>query len=109
MALGVLVLAGCGENSSQVGAADVYRDFAKAAAKQDGEQLWALVSERMKAGISREEFTTRAVLRDLRDDYGPVASGPVLLDVELEGELSLVALGGEGPGPGARAAILRLE
>jgi hypothetical protein len=103
------VLAGCGGNDSKAGAADVYRDFAQAAAQQDGDRLWSLMSKRMKAQISREEFKTRSVLRHLRDDYAPVAAGPVALDVELGEELSLVALKGKGVGPGAQAAILRLE
>jgi hypothetical protein len=105
----VLIFAACGESASQPGSVDVFRDFAHAAAEQDGDRLWTLISERMKAQISREEFTAPAVLRRLRDDYAAVAAGSVVLDVELEEEVSLVALEGEGSGPGARAAILRLE
>jgi hypothetical protein len=104
-----LVLAGCGGSDSRAGAADVYRDFAQAAAKQDGVRLWSLISKRMKAKISEEEFTAPSVLRHLRDDFAPVADGQVALHVELGEKLSLVALEGKGLGPGAQAAILRLE
>jgi len=105
-----VLLAGCGGHEpAGPGPAEVFRDFAQAAAKQDGDRLWALMSERMKAQTSREAFTAPAVLRNLRDDYAPVATGPMALDAELEDDLALVALEGEGRGPGVRAAILRLE
>jgi hypothetical protein len=110
--LTVLLVAACGSDEMSSSDADrpqVFRAFARAAADQDGDRLWLLVSERMKAEISREEFTAPGVLRILRDDYASVAAGPVALDVELEDDLSLVALEGDGSGPGARAAILRLE
>ena len=63
----------------------------------------------MQAQISREEFAAPSVLRTLRDDYAPVAAGSVVLDVELDDDLSLVALEGKGAAPGAQAVILRLE
>jgi hypothetical protein len=105
----VVLLVACGQSSSQTGAVDVYRDFARAAAERNGDDLWALISERMKAQVSREEFTAPSVLGHLRNDYAPVAGGPVALAVELEDDLTLVALEGDGRGPGAQAAIMRLE
>jgi hypothetical protein len=110
VALGLLALAACaGQKPADARPAEVFQAFAQAAAKQDGDRLWSLISERMKAQISREEFTAPSVLRTLRDDYAQVAAGSVVLDLELEDDLSLAALEGKGPGPGARAAILRLE
>jgi hypothetical protein len=105
-----VLLAACGGQgaSSDAGPADVFRAFARAAGEQDGDRLWDLISERMKAQISRDEFTAPSVLQNLRDDYAPVADGSVVLDVELEDELSLVALAGDA-GSRAQAAILRLE
>jgi hypothetical protein len=110
--LGALFVAACGSGetgSSPADTAEVFRAFAVAAAAEDGDRLWSLLSKRMKAEISREEFTAPAVLRHLRDDYAPVAGGSVALDIKLEDDLSLVALEGKRSEPGARAAILRLE
>jgi hypothetical protein len=104
--LALLALAACGgQEPADARPAEVFQAFAQAAAKEDGDRLWSLISERMKTQISREEFTAPSVLRTLRDDYAQVAAGSVVLDVELEDDLSLVAL----EGPGAEAAILRLE
>jgi hypothetical protein len=110
--LGALFVAACGSGETATSDADrpeVFRAFARAAAEEDGDRLWSLISERMKAEISQEEFTAPAVLRHLRNDYAPVATGRVALDIELEDDLSLVALEGKRSEPGARAAILRLE
>ena len=63
----------------------------------------------MKAGISKERFTAPSVLRLLSDDYDAAATGQLILEKQLDEELSLVAIEDKGPGPGARAALLRLE
>lgn len=108
--LSALVLVGCGgQRAPETGPVDVFREFAQAAAKQDGERLWELLSARMKKDVSQQQFTSRSILRRLRDDYEPVASGRILLDVKLEDDLALAALEGKGVGPGARAAVLRRE
>jgi hypothetical protein len=107
----VLFAVGCGsdEPESSEDRVEVFRSFARAAEEQDGDRLWELISERMKAQISREEFTAPPVLRNLRADYGPLAAGSVALDAEVDGDAAVVALRGEGAGPGAEAAILRRE
>lgn len=106
----ILLLVACGgPNASETGPAEVFREFAQASRRQDGDRLWELISTRMKADISRQQFTSTSILRELRDDYGPVAGGPALLDVELGEDLALAALEGSGAGPGARATVLRRE
>jgi hypothetical protein len=108
--LSAFLLAACGgQGAAEGGPADIFRAFAQAAAKQDGDRLWELLSARMKKDVSRQQFTSRSSLQRLGEDYEPVASGRILLDVELEDDLALAALEGKGIGPGARAVVLRRE
>jgi hypothetical protein len=109
MVLTSFALAACGGGgTSGASPGDVFREFAQAAAAENGNRLWELLSERMKADVSRHQFTS-AILPRLRDDYLPVASGRTLLDVELDDEVALAALEGKRAGPGALAAVLRRE
>jgi hypothetical protein len=55
----------------------------------------------------QSEFARHASL--LREREGAVAGGRVILNAQIEDDLAVAALAGGDVGPGARAAVLRLE
>lgn len=105
----ILLLAACGggQESDAAARADVFRQLAQAAVARDGDRMWALLSDRMKEQTSRDDFDS--AVPHLRDDFLPVADGPVVLDADVAGDTAVVALGGGKSGPGAEAVILRRE
>jgi hypothetical protein len=88
-------------------AAATFARFAEAAAAGDTDGMWELLSAQTKARIMRAEFARHASV--LRKREGAVAGGRVLLSMRIGDDLAVAALAGRDVGPGARAAVLRLE